>query len=312
MMENTILPGQIGLANETRFNAAFFSEPLTEYASGWREPNDLEAILDFVAPPVQVGRRFEYKRADNAEAFLLDVDDYRAIGGDFKRVEYRGSSVNEKTLNRGLSIRVDLDAVGDTPDWREQFTTRLLQRLVRNELKRAVDLLVTSATNVAKTWDTTGGKDPDQDILNELINANDAAGIRPNRVLFGDVAWNKRLVSHRAQSSAGGFASATLGLNELASHLLVDGVRISRERYQSSAAAKSKITPDVVLLFFGMDRASTEDPTSVKRFWTAIDGGEKFRVYEQQASAKLVDITVEYYSNVILTSSVGLRKLTIS
>ena len=157
-----ILPGQIGLANETRFNAAFFSEPLTEYASGWREPNDLEALLDFVAPGVQVGRRFEYKRADNAEAFLLDVDDYRAIGGDFKRVEYRGSSVNEKTLNRGLTTRVDLDAVGDAPDWREQFTTRLLQRLVRNELKRAVDLIVNGATNVAKTWDATVGKDPDQ------------------------------------------------------------------------------------------------------------------------------------------------------
>ena len=92
----------------------------------------------------------------------------------------------------------------------------------------------------------------------------------------------------------------------------MDGVRISRERYQSSAAAKSKITPDVVLLFFGMDRASTEDPTSVKRFWTPADGGDKFRVFEQQVSAKMVDITVEYYSNVILTSSVGLRKLTIS
>jgi len=92
----------------------------------------------------------------------------------------------------------------------------------------------------------------------------------------------------------------------------VDGVRVSRERYQSTAAAKSKVTPDMVLLFFGQDRATTEDPTSVKRFWSPADGGDKFRVYEQQVSAKLVDITVEYYSNVLLTSAVGLRKLTIS
>jgi len=167
-LENQIiLPGQIGLANESRFNTAFFSEPLTEYASGWREPNDLEAILDFLAPPVQVGRRFEYKRADNAEAFLLDADDARTIGADFKRVEYRGSSVNDKTLNRGLTMRIDLDAVGDMPDWRELFTERLLQRLLRSEFKRAVDLIVNNATNTAKTWDTSAGKDPDQDVMND-------------------------------------------------------------------------------------------------------------------------------------------------
>src|SRR4051812_7605082 len=82
-----IQPGEVYLANESRFNAAFFSEPLTVYATGWRDPNNLEALLDFLAPPVQVGRRFEYKKADNTEAFLSEADDQRAIGADFKRVE---------------------------------------------------------------------------------------------------------------------------------------------------------------------------------------------------------------------------------
>jgi hypothetical protein len=172
----TILPGDIYLANESRFNAAFFSEPLTDYAVGWREPNNIEALLDFIAPPVQVSRRFEYKKADNNEAFLSDSDDARAIGADFKRVEYRGASVNEKTLNRGLTIRVDLDAAGEMPNWRELYTGRLLQRMYRSELRRAIDLLVNSATNTAKTWDITAGKDPDQDILTELIAAVDSAG----------------------------------------------------------------------------------------------------------------------------------------
>src|SRR5688572_15084792 len=92
-----IQPGQVCLANESRFNSAFFSEPLTAYATGWRDPNNIEALLDFVAPPVQVGRRFEYKKADNSEAFLSDTDDFRAIGADFKRVEFKGSSQSDKT-----------------------------------------------------------------------------------------------------------------------------------------------------------------------------------------------------------------------
>jgi hypothetical protein len=68
----------------------------------------------------------------------------------------------------------------------------------------------------------------------------------------------------------------------------------------------------VVLLFYGIDGATTEDSTHVKRFWSAVEGGGKFRVYEQQVNAKMVDLTVEHYSNVLLTSNVGLRKLTIT
>ena len=141
---------------------------------------------------------------------------------------------------------------------------------------------------------------------------SDSAGVRPNRILFGDAAWNKRMVAHRAQATAGGFGSSRLTPDELASLLNVDGVRVSRERYQSTAAAKSKVVPDIVLLFYSLDGVTTEDATNAKRFWSAVEGGGKFRVYEQQVSAKMVDLTVEHYSNVLVTSPLGLRKLTIS
>ncbi|HEX7860064.1 MAG TPA: hypothetical protein VF773_07060 [Verrucomicrobiae bacterium] len=307
-----IQPGQVCLANESRFNSAFFSEPLTAYATGWRDPNNIEALLDFLAPPVQVGRRFEYKKADNAEAFLSDTDDFRAIGADFKRVEFKGSSQSDKTQNKGLTVRIDLDVAGEMPNWRELYTARLLQRLLRNEFRRGMDLILTNANNTAKTWDTTAGKDPDQDVLSELMSSVDAMGLRANRVIFGDVAWHKRMLSHRAQSTAGGYASAALTPDELAGFLGVEAVRISRDRYQSTTTAKSKIVPDVVLVFYGRDGATTEDATHAKRFWSAVEGGGKYRVYEQQVNSKLVDLTVEHYSNVLITSTVGLRKLTIS
>jgi hypothetical protein len=307
-----IQPGQMCLANESRFNAAFFSEPLTTYATGWRDPNNIEALLDFVSPPVQVGRRFEYKKADNAEAFLSDADDIRAIGAAFKTVEYKGASQSDKTTNKGLTVRIDLDIAGEMPNWRELYTARLLQRLLRSEFRRAMEALLTAANNTAKTWDTTAGKDPDQDILSELMSSVDVMGLRANRVLFGDVAWNKRLLAHRAQASAGGYASAALTPDELAGFLGVDGCRISRDRYQSSTTAKSKIVPDVVLIFYGLEGATPDDPTHAKRFWSAVEGGGKYRVYEHPVNSKLVDLTVEHYSNVLITSTVGLRKLTIT
>src|SRR4051812_2564186 len=308
----SLQPGQLCLANESRFNTAFFSEPLTTYAVGWRDPSNVEAMLDFIAPPVQVGRRFEYKSAVNAESFLSEADDYRAIGSEFKKVEYKGTTVNAKTDNRGLTIRVDLDAVGEMPNWRELYTARLLQRLLRNELRRATTALLNNATNTAKTWDSTVGKDPDQDILTEMLAAVDDSGVRPNRILFGDVAWNKRLIAHRAQASAGGYASAGLTPEELAGFLGVEGVKISRERYQAIATAKSKVVPDNVVMFYGADGVSTEDPTHVKRFWSAVEGGGKYRVYEQQVNSKIIDLTVEHYCASLPTATVGVRKLSIS
>jgi hypothetical protein len=65
-------------------------------------------------------------------------------------------------------------------------------------------------------------------------------------------------------------------------------------------------------MFYALDGVTADDATNAKRFWSAVDGGGKFRVYEQQVSAKMIDITVEHYSNVVVTSTVGLRKLTIS
>ena len=306
------MPGQIVLANEARFTTSFYSEPLTAYTVGWKDTANIEATLDFLFPPVQAPRRFEFKKADNSEAFYSETDDARAIGADFKRVEYKGSTILEKTLNKGLTIRVDIDQVANLQNWRELYTTRLLQRLLRSELRRAITQASQAATNTAKTWDSSAGKDPDQDVLTDLIAAVDDSGVRPNRILYGDVAWNKRLIAHRAQSTAGGYASAGLTVTELASFFGVERVAISRERYQSAAATKSKVMPDIVLSFYAEDGVTIDDPTNFKRFWTPVEGGGKYRVYEQPVSSKLIDITVEHYSNCATTSTVGLRKLTIT
>src|ERR1700722_17210890 len=103
-------PGRVLFANSSRFLEAYFSEPLTNYAVGWRDPNNIEASLQFIAPSVPVGRRFEWKKANNAEEFLSEViDDERAVGSDFKRVEYTASDVTDKTLNKGLTYIADLD-----------------------------------------------------------------------------------------------------------------------------------------------------------------------------------------------------------
>lgn len=302
------VPDRIYLANEERFTATHFSEPLTAYAVGWQDPENIRATVAAICPMVQVPRRFEYKEAVNIESFLSEADDVRAIGSPFKRVEYKGSSTNGKTYNKGLTIRLDYDEMTEGSE--EQAIARLLNRLWRNDLRRVITVLDANDTNSNKTWDTTAGKDPDMDVIADLITGADARGIGSNRALYGETAWQKRALSHRAQSTAGGFASATLTEQAVAALIGVERVVVSRERYQSDSTTKTKIVGSYVFMYFAQDNIGKDDPSNIKLFWTPTEGGE-VRVYREE-HAKFVDLSVEHYSDIVCTSTLGIRKFTVS
>ena len=298
------------LASET-----YFQQPLTDFAIGWRDA-DLDAELEFFAPMVQVSDRFEYAQADNAEEFLSDyLDDERPMKGDFKDVEYTESKVQARTFNRGLQITLDMDQMRGRDGWEEYYTQKLLRRIKRNSLRRAIALLATTGTNTAKTWDTTAGKDPDQDVMSELITAADLTGVNPSRVGYGTTSAAKRQLSHRAQNNAGGYASAALKEGDLAAMLGVDSVLFSKSRYTSSAAARTQTVGNLVLMFNAASGMDTEDASNIKRFVSngaPEEGGGQFQVYSARLSAKRHVIAVGHYENIKITSTIGVRKFTIS
>lgn len=305
-------PG-LHLANDSKFLAGHFSEPLTTYAVGWKDPNDLEGTLNFLAPAVEVGRKFEFKKANNAEEFLSETtDDLRAIGADFKRVQYSGTSVVAKTYPRGLTEIIDLDNVTGN-SWEQQTVARLQRRLLRNSIRRAFAGLTAAATNTNKVWGSSS--DPDADVRAELNTGSTASGIRANRVLYGEGAFHLRFAAYRSQNNAGATGSSTLTEQQLARLLMVDQVLVSQERYQSSASAKSEIAGLKAISFYADPMANTEDPSNIKRFITLHDanqGGGRWLVYQKQESAKLVSITVAHYENTIITSTLGIRQITAS
>lgn len=317
-----VKPGEIYLANESVFQQQYFDEPLTNYAVGWRDPNNIEATLEFFAPQVSVPRRFTYKEFTNVEEFLSDDtnEDLRAIGAEFPTVKYTGTETHSKTENRGLRIRVDLDEVADPnsvlagglPAYQARAVEKLSRRLARNSLRRAVALLSAAATNTAKTWDTTAGKNPDQDVRTDLITATTAIGMRPTRVGYGDTAWDKRSIAYGAQNTAAGYASFALTMQQLASQLMVDQVLCSKERYSAKGATKAEVVNNLVLMFLAQSGMDTEDASNIKRFVSPTEGGGPLRVYVQQVTSKLVDITVEKYERIAITSTLGIRQFTVS
>ena len=245
--------------------------------------------------------------------FLTESDDLRGIGSDFKRVDYTSDKAVQRTINKGLTFRMDRDNVDEEsmPDWEQRITARLINRLRRNDIRRAYVLLSAASTNAAKTWsDGATDKDPDTDVDETVDLFGDGAGMEANRVLFGRTAWRYRRKGYGIQSTSAGFNHP--GTPEALGAELGVMVRVSRERYQSTSSAKAKITTAAeVNTYRAEPTALPDDPSSIKRFVTNA-GGVAMRVFRQEVGAKFIDITVEHYSNIIITSTLGLRKLTIT
>lgn len=306
-----LVPGSVCLANEARLTTATFSEALTAYAAGWSDKENLQETVNFIAPRTPVGRRFEYKKAKNAEAFLSEVDDERVIGADFKRVEYRGDTVNSKTKNRGLTIRLDRDEMSGLMD-EERATALLLQRIKRNKLRRAITVILAAATDTPVNWGNAGT--PDEDMREAVAAAQLSSGVYPNRGLIGLVAWNLRAQIYSAQDTAGAFAAMNNTPDQVGQKLGLEGFRSLASLYQSSPTAKTRILASLAVFFYAQDMMSKDDPSVVKEFVSSVDGGGDTRVHREEIGPKFLDITVEHYDSIEGTAGtgVGATKLTIT
>ncbi len=300
--------GVVAASNESRFRTANYNEPLTAYTVGWTDPEDVPALLESIAPAVDSPRRFSFKKAKNAEAFLSEDDDVRAIGASFKRVEFTGEEVDAKTLNKGLTICVDHDEDAVGADWRERFTGFLLQRLARNELRRNVALLIAAATNTNKVW--SAETNPDKDLRDALRLGKNAAGIRPNVILWGGAAWDLRMDAFEAQDTPYAGRAAGMSPEDLTRKLMVQRNIISEAIYQSSASAKSDIVGKIVVAYYARSGQMKDEPSNIKRFVTPTDAG-RYKVYVREHE-KFTNITVEHYSRSYITNNLGIRQLTVA
>ncbi len=313
------LTGQVYAANDSRFAAGTLSEPLTAYSVGWRDPYGYEELLEWIAPVVPAGRLFEFRKALNSEAFVAESEREvtRAIGANFKRVQYTGKKVQSKTLNKGLTIRVDHDddlytqsnATGASSF--ERYVAALRRRLLRIDLRAALAALSTaSGAAIPATWHSSA--EPKADLRAQARAAQNESGLRPNKLLFGGEAYDLWQDAYEAKATAGGFANAARSADEIARALnLMGGGRVSEEVYQSSNSAKSPFTGASVFLFYAESGLLRDDPTHVKRFTSNTQAGIPFAVYVED-HAKFTDITVEHYNQIIAVDTTGAVQLDIS
>ncbi|HEY0966937.1 MAG TPA: hypothetical protein VGE76_16340 [Opitutaceae bacterium] len=302
--------GVIMLANESRLVGATHSESLTQFSVGYKDPENLMDLADFIAPPVPVSRRFDFKKTDASKDFMTEQDDERAIGAAFKRVEYAGTETQSKTRNRGLCYVLDTDEDGGSTT-EEQVVAMLIQRIARNKYRRAVAALAALSAGSGAVFSASTA--PDELMKAALATAQEATGVFPNRGLMGLPAWNLRSAGMAASDKAGAFAGLSQTPAQVAGSLMLDDLRIDKSLYQSSATAKSRIVTSQFFGFRARNGLMKDDDSNLKQFYTPTGGG-RFRVHRKVTGPadKFIEITVEHYEIIVATSTLGVARLNIT
>ena len=303
-------PGSIALVNESRLVSATYNESLTQFTVGYRDPENLLAAVDYIAPPIAVGRRFDWKKTSSDKDFLTETDDERAIGSGFKRVEYGGSEQSAKTRNRGLMYILDTDEDGGVTT-EESIVAMLQQRIIRNKFRRAMTALNAIAAGSGAIFSASTA--PDELMKEALATAQLETGVYPNRGLIGLAAWNLRSAAMAANDKAGAFAGLAKTPAQVAGDLFLDDLRVDKAAYQSAANAKSRIVNQSFYGFHGRDGLMKDDVSNLKQFYTPTGGG-RFRVFRKPTGPgdKFVEIIVEHYEIIVATSTLGVARLNIT
>jgi hypothetical protein len=301
--------GLVYAANESRFSAGSLSEPLTAYSLGWRDPFGYEELLEWIAPRVPVGRLFEFQKALKSEAYLTETEEdvHRAIGANFKRVDYGGEKARGKTLNKGLTMRVDHDDAILADNGFELVVSALRRRLLRIDLKAALAAL-SAACGMPLEANWSGDAEPKAELRAAARAAQDETGVRPNKVLFSGAAFDAWQDCYEAKNTAGGFANAARTPDEIARALnLPGGGRVSEEVALTTAATPQAIVAGV-FLFYAESGILRDDPSHVKRFTSGTQANTPFAVYVEE-HAKYTDVTVEHYNQIVAVDTKGARTL---
>jgi len=311
--------GRITTANDELFGSTHLSEPMTNYATGWSDPEGYDALVEFIAPNFPApGELFEHLAFNNAEEFLSDGanDDLRAINADFKTVDYTQSKAQRRVANRGLRIELDWDRIKNDPIWQQRYTGKLLARIKRNQARRAVALAVASGVAQTLTWKTASTVLPDIDLNAQRVLSGDQSGIAPNRLLIGEPAWQARLTGLAMMSGTGGanqFAAAAMLNRDVAGvgAFLGMGTMLDTGRYQTGAT-KQSIVGSRMLMLTGQAGVDAEDATNFKLAWVTCQNGSRYAVYIRQINVKKWEIVVEHYELLFCASTLGVRVLTIA
>lgn len=310
--------GDIVAVNAASAFASSLAQDISGYLAGLPS-TDESALLDLIAPPVMTADFFQFAKADDL-AYLTEADDsdIRAVGANFKRIQFSGTTVTDGTVQKGLTQRVDHRTIpmingSRVGGWENNVAAGLKNRLVRAEKVRALSVVDAASNNTAVNWTTNPHTaNPDGDIRKAAERTRIATGLTSTNLMVGSTAQQTRQDAYEAGARTNNGNHGDYTPQQIANYAQCKTGFIETGIKQSKKGATKVVTLGNVVYCYNAEKSPmVQDPSNIKRCWSPTLNGGMWMVFVQE-SAAWTDITVFHQSKVIIPISVGIEKLTIS
>lgn len=289
--------GQIAFANITQ--AAPATEHLTQFAVKYSMDDNNAAARRHLAPDavaVTDGSAFEYRYWPIEESLLTYDHDAlkRAVGGDYLAVGDKSEMRTGSLDDIGLCVAVEKRHLEQIRGYREALIKKMVGIIERATLIKAISLFSDIATE--STISVASNPNPDAALREAITDSV----VRPNRALYGPKAWDLRTSAYENAELTAGALRASETPEALGNRLGLD-ILVPNGRKAVAAGSYPYILADTILLGYGVDGASMEDPSNLKVFRSK--GIEVFESEHPQGKKEL--ITVSTSQAIQVTSTLG-------
>ena len=295
---------------------------LSNVAMNYRPVN---MIADLIAPIVSVGKQSDsYPIWSQADALRVE-EDKRAPGAEANLITRDVSTDTYHAFNYALKTALTLE---DRENMDDAFVKEMrdskatfLKGKVAISWEHRVAMKVTSGSNVGSystvisDWmdHATGNSTPLADVQTAFDNVQDLTGFRPNRLMFGELAW--RHFRQHADVISLLYGDSGQGKPRYASReqvkaiFEVDQFLVGGAYYNTAEEGQSlSLTPlwlDNVLAYYAPPAPSTDEPSFMYSFrWTKPglpNMGIERHPYDTKTKSEQVEIG--YYQDEKITSS---------
>ena len=310
--------GDIVAVNAASAFASSLAQDISGYLAGLPSTDESD-LLDLIAPPVMTADFFQFTKADDL-AYLTEADDsdIRAVGANFKRIQFSGTTVTDGTVQKGLTQRVDHRTIpmingSWVAGWENNVAAGLKNRLIRAEKVRALSVIDAAANNTNVNWTTTPATaNPDGDIRKAAERTRLATGLTATNLMIGSTAQQTRQDAYEAGARTNQANHGDYTPQQIANYAQCRTGFIETGIKQSKKGATKVVTLGNVAYVYNAEKSPmVQDPSNIKRCWSPTLNGGMWMVFVQE-NAAWTDITVFHQSKVIIPISVGIEKLTIS
>jgi len=272
-------------------------------------------IAESVMPIVSVAKQSDRMVVfDRAEIFRTE-EDRRAPGTEANKIRRSVSSLTYFADNYALKHGVTIeDRENADPIYRQKLYNEAGEyvsgKLKMNWEKRVVNL-VTSGSNVGSfsavgsAWTDATNSDPLADVNQGIDIVYDSTGTRPNKIVFGELAWRNFRRSDIVRNlifgtnNGGGFANLDGVRALLDIETILVGAAYSNDAAEGQAEDLNQLWGDNVLVYFTPNAPSINEPSfAYSHRWTlpAIPNMQAER-HPYDSKTKTEEVEVGYYQD---------------